>query len=166
MGGWWTMKGKSVVGKKTQAALRRKLDSGSRGKSEAGVIASWTTTQRAVFRASVHRRIRNNIRASNLDQGEKELDCCSVIQSSKLSSNQSEFFHFIWKSRLQITQNPSGLKSSVKFPQSVMIRVPSHHVNILKHLMLLSADRLYGEESFLPPVSQLSLAGLLIMISL
>ncbi len=69
--------------------------------------------------------------------------------------------------RLESTQNPSCLKSSVKFPQSVMIwgAVTSAGVGplcfikskvnaaiyqeILDHFMLPSADKLYGDTDFL-----------------
>ncbi len=64
-------------------------------------------------------------------------------------------------------QNPSCLKSSVKFPQSVMIWVQCHllvlvhcvflktnitapiYQEILEHFMLPSADQLYGDADFI-----------------
>ncbi len=81
--------------------------------------------------------------------------------------------HFIWKSRSGVwrksgeAQNPCCLKSSVKFPQSVMIWAAMSsagvgplcflmstvnaaiYQEILEHFMLPSADKLYGDADFI-----------------
>ncbi len=72
----------------------------------------------------------------------------------------------VWRKRGE-TQNPCCLKSSVKFPQSVMICAAMSsagvgplcflkstvnadiYQNILEHFMLSSADQLYGEADFI-----------------
>ncbi len=99
--------------------------------------------------------------ASYLGCGEKELDCCSVVQSPL----------FRWKYILHFksgeAQNPCCLKSSVKFPQSVMIWAAMSsagvgplcflkstvnaaiYQEILEHFMLPSADKLYGDADFI-----------------
>ncbi len=104
----------------------------------------------------------------------KEKKNWTVAQWSKvLFSDKSKFCFFIWKSRSGVwrktgeVQNPSFLKSSVKFPKSVMIwgAVTSAGVGplcfikskvnaavyqeILEHFMLPSADKLYGDADFL-----------------
>ncbi len=80
--------------------------------------------------------------------------------------------HFIWKSRSGVwrksgeAHNPCCLKSSVKFPQSVMIWAAMSsagvgplcflkstvnaaiYLDILEHFMLPSADKLYGDADF------------------
>ncbi len=62
--------------------------------------------------------------------GEEELDCCPVVQSPL--SDESKFcVSFgnqgprVWRKGGE-AQSPSCLKSSVKFPQSVMIWVQCH----------------------------------------
>ncbi len=100
-----------------------------------------------------------------------------LLPSGPKSSVQI-FLHFIWKSKSQSleeewrvesgeAQNPCCLKSSVKFPQSVMIwdAMSSAGVGplcflkstvnaaiyqeILEHFMLPSADKLYGDADFI-----------------
>ncbi len=82
--------------------------------TEAGVSASRVTTLRRLHE-----------KGYQATSGEKELDCCSVVQSPLF--RWKYILHFIWKSRSQSlekkngeAQNPCCLKSSVKFPQSVI----------------------------------------------
>ncbi len=95
----------------------------------------------------------------------KEKKNWTVAQWSKvLFSDESKCLHFIWKSRSQSLEEDF---SSVKFPKSVMVWVAvtsagvgpfcfiNYKVNaaiyqeILKHFMLTSADKLYGDADFL-----------------
>ncbi len=95
--------------------------------TEAGVSASRVTTLRCLqekgYQATSEPETTSE--ASYLGCGEKELDCCSVVQSSL--SDESKFcISFVnqgprvWRKSGE-AQNPCCLKSSVKFPQSVMI---------------------------------------------
>ncbi len=100
--------------------------------------------------------------------GEKELDCCSVVKV--LFSGESKFcISFgnqgprVWRKSGE-AQNPCCLKSSGKFPQSVMIWAAKSSAGVgstvfsevpqstqpstrkfLEHFMLPSADKLYGD---------------------
>ncbi len=104
-------------------------------------------------------------------------------------------FAFIWKQgpesggRVE-AQNPCCLKSSVKFPQSVMIWAATSsagvghcvflkstvnaaiYQEILEHFMLPSADRLYGDADFpagtwhLPTLPKVPKAGSMTMVLL
>ncbi len=95
----------------------------------------------------------------------------SVVQSPL--SDESKILHFIWKQGPRVwrksgeAQNPCCLKSSVKFPQSVMIWTAMSsagvgplcflkstvnaaiYQEILEHFMLPSADKLYGDADFI-----------------
>ncbi len=101
---------------------------------------------------------------------EEEMDCCPVVQSPLFRWEQ--VLCFIWKQGLRVwrkggeAHSPSCLKSSVKFPQSVMIWgamssagvgplcflktnvTASVYQEILEHFMLLSADQLFKEFHF------------------
>ncbi len=94
----------------------------------------------------------------------------SVVQSPLF--RWKYILHFIWKQGPRVwrksgeAQNPCCLKSSVKFPQSVMIWAATSsagvgplcflkstvnaaiYQDILEHFMLPSADRLYGDADF------------------
>ncbi len=99
------------------------------------------------------------------------LDCCWVVQSNV--SDESKFcISFgnqgprVWRKRGE-AQNPCCLRSSVKFPQSVMVlgchvicwcwstvfsEVQGQHSRIpgsLEHFMLPAADQLYGDADFI-----------------
>ncbi len=104
----------------------------------------------------------------------KEKNNWTVAQWSKdLFSDESKFcISFgnqgpgVWRKRGE-AQNPCSLKSSVKFPQSVMIWAAMSsagvgplcflkstvnaaiYQEILEHIMLLSADKLYGDAGFI-----------------
>ncbi len=100
-----------------------------------------------------------------------ELDCCSVVKV--LFSDESTFcISFgnqgprVWRKSGE-AQNPCCLKSSVKFPQSVMIWAAMSSAGVgplcflkstvnvaiyqghLEHFMLPSADKLYGDADFI-----------------
>ncbi len=94
--------------------------------TEAGVSASRVTTLRRLQEKGYQAtsELETTSEASYLGCGEKELDCCSVVQVLfQIKVN----FAFIWKQGPRVwrksgeAQNPCCLKSSVKFPQSVMI---------------------------------------------
>ncbi len=108
--------------------------------------------------------------ASYLGCGEKELDCCSVVQSPLF--RWKYILHFIWKSRsgvwrlerhrIQAAWNPVwSFWSQWWFgvPWRLLVLVccvlSSPNVNaatyqeILEHFMLPSADKLYGDADFL-----------------
>ncbi len=94
----------------------------------------------------------------------------SVVQWSKVLFSDESKFSFgnqgprVWRKSGE-AQNPCCLKSSVKFPQSVMVKFPSAGVGplcflkstvnsaiyqeILEHFMLPSADKLYGDADFI-----------------
>ncbi len=100
----------------------------------------------------------------------RPLDCCSVVQI--LFSEESKFcISFgnqgprVWRKSGE-AQNPCCLKSSVKFPRSVMIWAAMSsagvgslcflntvnaaiYQDILEHFMLPSADKLYGDADFI-----------------
>ncbi len=95
----------------------------------------------------------------------------SVVQSTLF--RWKSILHFIWKQGPRVwrksggAQNPCCLKSCVKFPQSVMIWVAMSSAGVgplcflkstvnaaiyqemLKHFMLPSADKLYGDADFI-----------------
>ncbi len=141
--------------------------------TEAGVSASRVTTLRRLqekgYQATSEPETTSE--ASYLGCGEKELDCCSVVQV--LFSDESKFcISFgnqgprVWRKSGE-AQNPCCLKSSVKFPQSVMIWAAMSsagvgplcflkstvnaaiYQEILEHFMLPSADKLYGDTDFI-----------------
>ncbi len=95
--------------------------------TEAGVSVSRVTTLRHLQEKSYQTtsETETSSEASYLGCGEKDLDCCSVVQSPLF--RWKYILHLIWKSRSVVwrktkeTQNPSCLKSSVKFPKSMMI---------------------------------------------
>ncbi len=141
--------------------------------TEAGVSASRVTTLRRLqekgYQATSEPETTSEV--SYLGCGEKELDCCSVVQSPL--SDESKFcISFgnqgprVWRKSGE-AQNPCCLKSSVKFPQSVMIWAAMSsagvgplcflkstvnaaiYQEILEHFMLPSADKLYGDANFI-----------------
>ncbi len=92
---------------------------------------------------------RDNIRSILPGLGEKELDCCSVVQSPL--SDESKFcISFgnqgprVWRKSGE-AHNPCCLKSSVKFPQSVMIGLPCHLL-VLVHCV----SEVHSQRSHLP----------------
>ncbi len=141
--------------------------------TEAGVSASRVTTLRHLqekgYQATSEPETTSE--ASYLGCGEKELDCCSVVQSPLF--RWKYILHFIWKQGPRVwrksgeAQNPCCLKSSVKFPQSLMIWAAMSsagvgplcflkstvnaaiYQEILEHFMLPSADKLYGDADFI-----------------
>ncbi len=138
---------------------------------------------------------RDNVRSILLGCGEKELDCCSVVQSplfneSKFSISFGNQDPRVWRKSGE-AQNPCCLKSSVKFPQSVMIWAAMSsagvgplcflkstvnaaiYQEILEHFMLPSADKLYGDADFifqqdlhLPTLPKVPKAGSMTMVLL
>ncbi len=96
-----------------------------------------------------------------------------LLSGPKSSFQMKVNLHFIWKQGLRVwrktgeAQNPCCLKSSVKFPQSVMIWAAMSsagvgplcflkstvnaaiYQEILEHFMLPSADKLYGDADFI-----------------
>ncbi len=156
----------------SQAKLIQTLGRASQGvEAEAGVSASRVTTLRRLQEKSYQATSEpeTTSEASYLGWGEKELDCYSVVQSPLF--RWKYILHFIWKSRSQSleeeAQNPCCLKSSVKFPQSVMIWAAMSsagvgplcflkstvnaaiYQEILEHFMLPSADKPYGDADFI-----------------
>ncbi len=99
-------------------------------------------------------------------------DCCSVVQSPLFRWKSKFCISFgnqgprVWRKSVE-AQNPCCLKSSVKFPQSVMIWAAMSsagvgplcllkstvnaaiYQEILEHFMLPSADKLYGDADFI-----------------
>ncbi len=180
------LEGRIWVGKGAQATgmtaslriLSSKADSKHLGElhkewTEAGVSASRVTTLRRLqekgYQATSEPETTSE--ASYLGCGEKEL---TVAQWSKvLFSDESKFcISFgnqgprVWRKSGE-AQNPCCLKSSVKFPQSVMIWAAMSSAGvgplcflkstvnaaiyreILEHIMLPSADKLYGDADFI-----------------
>ncbi len=142
--------------------------------TEAGVSASRVTTLRRLQEKGDQATSEPDTtsEASYLGCGEKELDC-SAQWSKVLFSDESKFcISFgnqgprVWRKSGE-TQNPCCLKSSVKFPQSVMIWASMSsagvgplcflkstvnaaiYQDILEHFMLPSADKLYGDADFI-----------------
>ncbi len=141
--------------------------------TEAGVSASRVTTLRRLqekgYQATSEPETTSE--ASYLGCGEKELTV--ALWSKVLFSDESKFcISFgnqgprVWRKSGE-AQNPCCLKSSVKFPQSVMIWAAMSsagvgplcflkstvnaaiYQEILEHLMLPSADKLYGDADFI-----------------
>ncbi len=104
-------------------------------------------------------------------KGQKGLDCCWVVQSyvlwwSKFCISFGNQGPRVWRKRGE-AQNPRCLRSSVKFPQSVMVwgAMSSAGVGplcflrskvntavyqeVLEHFMLPAADQLYGDADFI-----------------
>ncbi len=81
---------------------------------------------------------------------EEELDCCPVDQSPLFRWEQ--VLYFIWKLRSwsleegEEAHSPSYLKSSVKFPQSVMIWVQCH--------LLVLVHCVFWKPTSLPPFTK------------
>ncbi len=118
-----------------------------------------------VFRKRATSEPETTSEASYLGCGEKEL-----ARSKVLFSEESKFcisFGYqgprVWRKSGE-AQNPCCLKSSVKFPQSVMIWAAMSsagvgplcflkstviYQEILEHFMLPSADKLYGDADFI-----------------
>ena len=148
--------------------------------TEAGVSASRATTHRRIQDMGYNCRIPHVKPLLNRRQHQKRLTWAkekknwTVAQWSKvLFSDESKFcISFgnqgprVWMKSGE-AQNPSCLKSSVKFPQSVMIwRAMSSagvgplcfikskvnaavYQEILEHFMLPSANKLYGDADFI-----------------
>ncbi len=141
--------------------------------TEAGVSASRVTTLRRLqekgYQATSEPETTSE--ASYLGCGEKELDCaqwCKVLFSdeSKFCISFGNQGPRVWRKSGE-AQNPCCLKSSVKFPQSVMIWAAMSsagvgplcflkstvnaaiYQEILEHFMLPSADKLYGDADFI-----------------
>ncbi len=142
----------------------------------AGVSASRTTTHRRMqdmgFRVHVKPLLNNRQRQKRLAwaKDKKGLDCCWV---SKLCSLMKVNFAFPLEIRVPESggrgeaQNPRCLRSSVKFPQSVMVwgchvicwcwstvflrsKVKTAvYQEVLEHFMLPAADQLYGNADFI-----------------
>ena len=146
--------------------------------TEAGVSASRATTHRRLREKGYNCRIPSTKPLLNPRQRQKRLTWAkekknwTVAQWSKvLFSDESKFcISFgnqgprVWRKSGE-AHNPSCLKSSVKFPQSVMIwgAMSSNgplcfikskvnaavYQEILEHFMLPSADKLYGDADFI-----------------
>lgn len=107
--------------------------------------------------------------APDLGYREAALDCCSVVLFSDESNFCMSFGNQgarVWRKTGE-RETPKCLKSSVKYPQSVMVwgamsaagvgplcfikgRVnAASYQEILEHFMLPSADKLYGDEDFI-----------------
>ncbi len=141
--------------------------------TEAGVSASRVTTLRHLQEKSYQPLLKQKHHQKHLTWA-KEKQNWTVAQWSKvLFSDESKFsISFVnqgprvWRKRGE-AQNPCCLKSSVKFPQSVMIWAAMSsagvgplcflkstvnaaiYQDILEHFMLPSADKLYGDADFI-----------------
>ncbi len=141
--------------------------------TEAGVSASRVTTLRHLQEKSYYPLLKQKHRQKHLTWA-KEKKNWTVTQWSKvLFSDESKFcISFgnqgpgVWRKSGE-AQNPCCLKSSVKFPQSVMIWAALSsagvgplcflksivnadiYQEILEHFMLPSADKLYGDADFI-----------------
>ncbi len=138
--------------------------------TEAGVSASRVTTLRRLqekgYQATSEPETTSE--ASYLGCGEKELRWSKVLFSdeSKFCISFGNQGPRVWRKSGE-AQNPCCLKSSVKFPQSVMIWAAMSsagvgplcflkstvnaaiYQEILEHFMLPSADKLYGDADFI-----------------
>ncbi len=163
--------------------------------TEAGVSASRVTT---LFRKRATKPLLKQKHRQKHLTWAVEKNNWTVAQWSKvLFSDESTFsISFVnqgprvWRKRGE-TQNPCCLKSSVKFPQSVMICAAmssagvdplcflkstvnaSIYQDILEHFMLPSADKLYGDADFissrtwhLPTLPKVPKAGSMTMVLL
>ncbi len=132
------------------------------------------STRSDIFRKRATKPLLNQKHHQNHLTWAKEKNNCNVAQWSKvLFSDLSKFsISFgnqgprVWRKRGE-AQNPCCLKSSVKFPQSVMIWAAMSsagvgtlcflkstvnaaiYLEILEHFMLSSADKLYGDADFI-----------------
>ncbi len=155
----------------------------------AGVSASRTTMHRRMQDMGFSCRIpcvkpllNNRQRQKRLAWAKDKKDWTAAEWSKVMFSDESTFWHFLWK---------SGSQSSVKFPQSVMVwgAMSSAGVGplcflrskvntavyqeVLEHFMLPAADQLYGDADFifqqdwhLHTVPKLPVPGLRTMVSL
>ncbi len=143
----------------------------------AGVSASRTTTHRRMqdmgFRVHVKPLLNNRQRQKCLAWAKDKKDWTAAEWSKVMFSDESKFcISFgnqgprVWRKRGE-AQNPRCLRSSVKFPQSVMVwgAMSSAGVGplcflrskvntavyqeVLEHFMLPAADQLYGDADFI-----------------
>ncbi len=143
----------------------------------AGVSASRTTTHRRMqdmgFRVHVKPLLNNRQRQKRLVWAKDKKDWTAAEWSKVMFSGESKFcISFgnqgprVWKKRGE-ARNPRCLRSSVKFPQSVMVwgAMSSAGVGplcflrskvntavyqeVLEHFMLPAADQLYGDADFI-----------------
>ncbi len=143
----------------------------------AGVSASRTTTHRRMqdmgFRVHVKPLLNNRQRQKRLAWAKDKKDWTAAEWSKVMFSDESKFcISFgnqgprVWRKRGE-AQNPRCLRSSVKFPQSVMVwgAMSSAGVGplcflrskvntavyqeVLEHFMLPAADQLYGDADFI-----------------
>ncbi len=139
----------------------------------AGVSASRTTTHRHMQDMGFSCRIPCVKPLLNNRQRQKRLDWTAAEWSKVMFSDESKFcISFgnqgprVWRKSGE-AHNPCCLKSSVKFPQSVMIWAAMSsagvgplcflkstvntaiYQEILEHFMLPSADKLYGDADFI-----------------
>ncbi len=168
----------------------------------AGVSASWTTTHRRMQDMGFSCRIpcvkpllNNKQRQKHLAWAKDKKDWTAAEWSKVMFSDESKFcISFgnqgprVWRKRGE-AQNPRCLRSSVKFPQSVMVwgamssagvgplcflRSKVHtavYQEVLEHFMLPAADQLNGDADFifqqnLHTVPKLPVPGLRTMVSL
>ncbi len=134
--------------------------------TRAGVNASRTTTRRHGFQVHVKPLLNNRQRQKHLAWAKDKKDWTAAEWSKVMFSDESKFcISFgnqgprVWRK----AQNPRCLRSSVKFPQSVMVwgAMSSAGVGplcflrskvntavyqeVLEHFMLPAADQLYGD---------------------
>ncbi len=157
----------------SQAKLIQTLVRASQGVTEAGVSASRVSCS-DVFRKRATKPLLNQRPRQKHLTWAVEKNNWTVAQWSKvLFSDESKFcISFgnqgprVWRKSGE-AQNPCCLKSSVKFPQSVMIWAAMSsagvgplcfqkstvnaaiYQEILEHFMLPSADKLYGDADFI-----------------
>ncbi len=136
----------------------------------AGVSASRTTTHRRMqdmgFRVHVKPLLNNRQRQKRLDWTAAEWSKVMFSDESKFCISFGNQGPRVWRKRGE-AQNPRCLRSSVKFPQSVMVwgAMSSAGVGplcflrskvntavyqeVLEHFMLPAADQLYGDADFI-----------------
>ncbi len=134
------------------------------------VCKTWVSA--VAFLVSSHSWTTDSVRSVSPGLKTKGLDCCWVVHSAVMFSDESKFcISFgnqgprVWRKRGE-AQNPRCLRSSVKFPQSVMVwgAMSSAGVGplcflrskvntavyqeVLEHFMLPAADQRFGEADF------------------
>ncbi len=138
--------------------------------TEAGVSASRVTTLRCLQEKGYQATSEPETTSEGILPGLWRKRTGLLLSGPKSLFRWKSILHFIWKSGPRVwsgeAQNPCCLKSSVKFPQSMMIWAAMSsagvgplcflkstvnaaiYQEILEHFMIPSADKIYGDADF------------------
>ncbi len=147
--GLWNKTHSKMWGRFTKSGLQR--ESVLQEPLRTDVCKTWVSA--VAFLVSSH-SLNNRQRQKRLAWAKDKKDWTAAEWSKVMFSDESKFcISFgnqgprVWRKRGE-AQNPRCLRSSVKFPQSVMVNTAVYQ-EVLEHFMLPAADQLYGDADFI-----------------